>query len=179
MAQKGTDLLVEVATRLRRTLGSAMPVIEVIGDGPDRTRMESSVEAAGLESVVRFRGRLDGVAKFEQMAGAHAVLMPSRFETFGLVAVEAQAAGVPVIAFDVGPLRDVAGEGGASLIAPFDVDAFAREVVRIVADPELRRTKAESGRRWASRYDWDVIAELQEARYVAVLEHARRLGGLR
>jgi glycosyltransferase involved in cell wall biosynthesis len=173
IAQKGGDLLVGIAARLQALLGTAMPTIQIVGDGPDRARMEALVRAAGLDPVVRFLGRLDGARKFEAMASAYAVLMPSRFETFGIVAVEAQAAGAPIVAFDVGPLREVAGGGGARLIAPFDLDAFANETARLVSDPALRSALASSGRRWASRYDWDTIAERQEAHYVAALERFR------
>lgn len=170
IAQKGGDMLVAIAARLRDLLGTAMPAIEVVGDGPDRARMESLVRAAGLGELVRFRGRIDGASKFELMAASHAVLMPSRFETFGMVAVEAQASGVPIVAFDVGPLREVAGAGGACLVPPFDVDGFAREAARLVSDTGLRSALGSAGRRWASRYDWDVIAERQEAHYVTAVQ---------
>jgi hypothetical protein len=54
---------------------------------------------------------VEGPEKYQLMADAHAVMMPSRHETFGMVAVESLAAGGPPVAFDVGPLREVAGGG--------------------------------------------------------------------
>jgi len=170
MTQKGLDILVEVVVRLRVLLGSRMPPVEIIGDGPDRVRLEALSRARGIDDIVRFRGRLDGKDKFASVGAAYAVLMPSRFETFGMVAVEALAAGVPLVAFDIGPLREVAGAGGARLVAPFEGDAFAREVARIIDDPEYRRHLCSTGRHWARQFDWDVIADRQEAHYLAALE---------
>lgn len=173
IAQKGGDLLIGIASRLMTLLGTAMPTIEVIGDGPDGARMQALVARAGLEHVVRFRGRLEGTGKFDLMAGAHAVLMPSRFETFGMVAVEAQAAGVPVVTFDVGPLAEVAGPGGARLVRPFDLDAFAAETALIVTGAHNREELGRMGRAWAARYDWDRIADRQEQHYLESLSRSR------
>ncbi len=162
-AQKGIDLLVDVAAGIRELLEPPMPPLLVAGDGPDRALMERLVAERGLGQSVRFLGRVDGARRFELMASAHAVLMPSRFETFGLVAAEAQAAGSPLVAFDVGPLREVAGPGGARLVPPFDTGAFARQVADLVTVPGQRAALAALGRSWARRYDWDRIAGAVEA----------------
>lgn len=167
--QKGLDLLIDIAAELVRRLGDAMPPILVAGDGPDGGLAEASVARLGLGSVVRFVGRVEGDPKAELIAGAHAVLMPSRFETFGMVAVEAEAAGVPLVAFEVGPLSEVAGPP-ARLVTPFSVERFADEVVAIVGDPIRRAELGDEGRAWARRYDWDTIASAVEAHLQASLE---------
>jgi glycosyltransferase involved in cell wall biosynthesis len=170
--QKGLDLLVDIAAEAARDLGTAMPPLLVAGDGPDRATAEAAVHARGLDGLVKFVGRVEGQAKAELLAGAHAVLMPSRFETFGMVAVEAQAAGVPVVTFDVGPLRAVTG-GVASLVPAFDTQAFARDTAAIVRDPGRRAEMGARGRTWAGRYDWDGIAATVEAHLVAAVERTR------
>jgi glycogen synthase len=161
--QKGTDLLVDIASHLHDMLGASMPPLLVAGDGPARRETERAMAVRGLDGRVRFLGRVEGTDKFELMASACCLLMPSRFETFGLVAVEAQAAGAPVVAFDVGPLREVAQGGGARLARPFDTSAFAREAAAFVERPALREEVAAQGRAWAARYDWDRIALAVEA----------------
>ncbi len=171
--QKGADLLVEVARLLAERLGPAMPPLLIAGDGPDRAEIERRAAAAGVAERVRFLGRVEGDAKYDLMARSHAVLMPSRFETFGMVAVEAQAAGVPVVAFDVGPLREVAGPGGARLVTPFDTSAFAAEVASLVTDPARRAALGLQGRAWAERYDWDAIAGRVEAHLEETVEADR------
>jgi glycosyltransferase involved in cell wall biosynthesis len=170
--QKGLDLLVEIAALAADSLGSAMPPLLIAGDGPDRSIAEAWVETRGLGHIVRFVGRVEGQAKYELMARAHLVMMPSRFETFGMVAVEAEAAGVPVVAFDVGPLRGVAGPA-AVLVEPFRTDRFAAQVVALVRDPRRRESLAREGRDWARRYDWDGLAARVEDHLEAAVHRSR------
>lgn len=169
LAQKGGDLLLESVAMMRGLLGSQMPPLLIVGDGPDRLVMEQQVARLGLTDIVQFCGRVTGEQKYRLMAAAHAVLMPSRFETFGLVAVEAQAAGAPVVTFDVGPLAEVAGGGAARLIAPFDLSAFATASAELVRFPDLAELCRVAGRRWAQRYNWDEIALAQEQVYAAAV----------
>lgn len=176
LAQKGGDLLLQSAAALRGLLGSRTPPLLIAGDGPDRGRMEQLAAGLGLGDGVRFLGRVEGAEKYRLMAEAHAVLMPSRFETFGMVAVEAQAAGAPVVAYDVGPLAEVAGGGEARLVAPFDVRAFAAAAADLVADPAAAARCREAGRRWARRYNWDDLAARQEAFYLEAIAQAAAAG---
>lgn len=175
--QKGLDLLVDIASDLARRTGTAIPPILVAGDGPDRDWLRARIDAAVLGDAVRLVGRVGGPVKADLLARAHAVLMPSRFETFGMVAVEAEAAGVPLVTFDVGPLAEVAGPA-AVLVEPFRTDRFADEVAAIVGDPGRRTALGEAGRTWARRYDWDAIAGSVEAHLETTLEdwRTRRAG---
>jgi glycosyltransferase involved in cell wall biosynthesis len=170
---KGIDLLVDVVVHLVRRLGDATPRLLVLGDGPDRERLINLIRARRIEQHIDLLGRIDGAEKYALMASAHAVLMPSRFESFGIVAIEAQAVGVPLVAFDVGPLREITGGAGALLVRPFDVDAYAGQIATLVTRPELRAQLGESGRSWARRYDWDEIALQQEAHYERALAQSR------
>ncbi len=174
--QKGCDLLFASVARARALLGATLPPVLVVGDGPDRPALEQQVQQLGLSDVVEFCGRVDGLTKYQLMASAYAVLMPSRFETFGMVAAEAQAAGAPVVTFDVGPLREVAGPGGARLVPPFDVDAFAHEIAALVAQPETVDHLRQQGRQWASKYNWDQLALQQEAHYLQTVARTRSVG---
>jgi glycosyltransferase involved in cell wall biosynthesis len=134
------------------------------------------VNEAHLTHRVRLLGHVTGLEKYELMARSFAVLMPSRYESFGLVGVEAQAAGAPLVAFDVGPVREVTGGTGAALIPPFDLDAFAGAATDLVRRPEQRHELASAGRGWARRQaDWSEIASRQEAFYLRVASAADRL----
>lgn len=177
VAQKGCDLLAPIMARVRARLGERTPPLLVAGDGPDRAGVEQQFRAAGLMEHVRFLGAVQGAEKFGLIAGAHAVLMPSRFETFGIVAAESQAAGAPLVTFDVGPLREVAEAGGAALVRPFDEDAFAESVAGLCTDRERREAIVRQGRAWARRYNWDAIAAEQERCYLDVVARHKQAGG--
>jgi glycosyltransferase involved in cell wall biosynthesis len=171
IAHKGGDLLFDILDRVAKMRGGSVPPLVIAGDGPDRGAMEKLARRSGLSHLVEFRGRVEGPDKYQLMADAHAVMMPSRHETFGMVAVESLAAGGAPVAFDVGPIREVAGgepggETGARLVRPYNLDAFAREVVRLIDDPGLTVRLREASRRWARRYDWDRIATRQEEFYL-------------
>jgi glycogen(starch) synthase len=168
---KGGDLLFEIFARICHMRGGRVPPLVIIGDGPDRKAMERLAEKSGLSRLVEFRGRIEGIEKYRLMSGAYAVLMPTRLETFGLVAIESLAAGAPLVTFDVGPLREVVGDatGSARLIRPWDLDAFAQEVLRFVDDRQLRERVREAGRRWARRFDWEEISLQQEEFYLRIL----------
>ncbi len=175
VAHKGGDFLLEILARVRRVRGGQVPPLVIVGDGPDRGVMERLAARLGLSHLVEFRGRVEGPEKYQLMADAHAVLMPSRHETFGMVAVESLAAGAPLVAFEVGPLREVSGcatngETGARLVPPYDLEAFAREVTRLIDTPNLAGELREAGRCWARRYDWSEIATRQEGCYLRATE---------
>ncbi|MCU0492214.1 MAG: glycosyltransferase family 4 protein [Chloroflexaceae bacterium] len=167
-AQKGCDLLIEAMAHIHKTLGSATPPLLIVGDGPDRPVLEALVRQQQLAGHIRFLGRVTGTEKYQLLAQAYALLMPSRFETFGMVAAEGQAAGAPVVAFEVGPLRDVAGGGGALLVPPFDVAAFAQAAVRCVRYAAGLLPLRHAGQAWAQRYSWDSLAPQQGQFYEQV-----------
>jgi glycogen synthase len=169
LAHKGGDFLLDILARTKRMRGGRVPPLVIVGEGPDRGVMERLAVQLGLSDLVEFRGRVEGSEKYQLMADAHVVLMPSRHETFGMVAVESLAAGAPLVAFDVGPLREVAGrtsDSGACLVPPYDLDAFAREVTRLIDAPDLTGELLAAGRRWARRYDWEEISTRQEEYYL-------------
>lgn len=175
IGHKGGDFLLNILARVVSISRGRVPPLVIVGDGPDRIAMESLAKHLGLSHLVKFRGRVEGLHKYRLMAEAYAVLMPSRYETFGMVAIESQAVGIPLVTFDVGPLREVVGENGAHLIRPYDLDAFAREVHRLIDNPELIGRLRQVRRRWARRYDWEEIATCQEECYL----RAVRNGSLR
>jgi glycogen synthase len=173
VAHKGGDFLLDILARVHSLRKGRVPPLIIVGDGPDRGMMEQLARRLGIAHLIEFRGRVEGREKYQLMAGAHAVLMPSRYESFGMVAIESQAAGAPLIAFDVGPLREVVGgeASGARLVRPYDLNVFAQEVMRLLANPGLVGRLRQSGRRWAKRYNWDEIATHQEECYLQVREN--------
>jgi glycosyltransferase involved in cell wall biosynthesis len=138
-AQKGWDLLCAAAPYVRARVPRARFVI--VGDGPERERLSETAAAAGVE-LAGYRERAGGlVSAFDVFA------VPSRYEGFGRVAVEAMLASVPVVASSVGGLPEVVGDTGR-LVAPCDPPALADAIVSLAEHPRLR---ADLGRRGAER----------------------------
>ena len=119
--------------------GGADVTLDIVGDGPDRAALEARSARLGLGGAVRFLGPLPRAALYERMATAHAVVVPSRREGLGLVAVEALALGRPVIASRVGGLTEVVTAGTGMLVAPDDPAALAHALQSLPLPVAARR----------------------------------------
>jgi glycosyltransferase involved in cell wall biosynthesis len=102
---------------------------------------------------------------------ATALLMPSRYEGFGLPVLEAMASGCPVLSANTTSLPEVAGEA-AVLLPPDDAEAWREAILRLLRDDAQRLSLVEKGRERAARYTWDDCARRTLAVYRRVLEKA-------
>lgn len=112
----------------------------------------------GLPEGIRVLSGLDEPQLREAYACATALLFPSRYEGFGLPALEAMASGVPVIAADGSALREVVA-GAGLLVPPDDEEGWVQAVLRLRRDPELRRELVEAGLARAARMTWELCAQ--------------------
>jgi phosphatidylinositol alpha-mannosyltransferase len=95
-------------------------------------------------------------------------------ESFGIVLVEAMAAGVPVVASDIAGYREVVRDGvDGLLVPPGDPNALAAAIRRVLSEPELAATLRAAGRARAKAFSWQVVAPRVEAVYHRVLVGAR------
>ena len=112
-------------------------VLLLAGDGPEREACEAQTTQLGLQQHVRFLGVRNDVP--DLMVASDVVVVPSQSEGLSLVAIEAAAAGRPVVGFDAGGLRDVITDGASGrLIKPGDEAGFADALLDLFADPEKR-----------------------------------------
>lgn len=162
-AQKGFEVLGQAALLMAADHPSARFV--VLGTGEERHRLEEP-DCARLELL---GARADAAA----LMGAFTVLaVPSRYEAFGLVAVEAMHAGVPVVASEVDGLPEVLGDTGV-LVPPEDPAALAQALGSLLADPAERARLGEAGRaRAAARFTPQAMVAGVLAGYRAVLPAA-------
>jgi glycogen synthase len=176
--QKGLDTLLEAFRQLTRTRPSLQ--LKVAGRGKDMDRLRTAVQDFGLDRNVQLLGAVTDDERNELFRGALALLMPSRFEGFGMVAAEGMAAGVPVVAAASGSLPEViGGEGGGVLVPPREPAALAAAVEALLSQPGTRERLSRSARESAERFRWDRVAEqhllfLHSIRNMAAPAAARR-----
>lgn len=158
--------VVKVFARVAREVPSRLVFI---GDGPDRPEAADEARLQGITDRVVFLGKQDSVA--EIMACADLLVLPSQNESFGLVALEAMASGVPVIASSAGGLPEVVDNGETGFLAPVgDVEAMADGAIQILRDDETwRRFSAAATRSAVERYGTNSIIPQYERYYERIL----------
>ncbi|MHC5772766.1 glycosyltransferase family 4 protein [Nostoc sp.] len=141
-------------------------------DGIERDRIEQIVNELGMSDFTTFAGRLSQDILPTYYAAADVCVVPSHYEPFGLVAIEAMASNTPVVASDVGGLQfTVVHEETGLLAASQDVDAFASAIDRILLNPEWRDELGKAGRkRVESKFSWDGVANQLSELYTQLLQ---------
>ena len=144
-------------------------VLCMIGDGPERGQLERRAHELGIMKRTLFLGYQEQVAPY--YAALDAMILPSGNEGTPVSAIEALAAGRPVVATRVGGLPDVVREGeDGFLVSPGDVDELADRLERLAADEELRRRMGEAGReRVLPRYSVERLIDDVDALYRSLL----------
>ena len=141
-------------------------------DGIERDRIEKIVGELGMSEMTLFPGRIGDDMLPAYYAAADVCVVPSHYEPFGLVAIEAMASGTPVVASDVGGLQfTVVPEQTGLLAAPKDVDAFAVAIDRILSNPEWRNQLGQQARiRVEEKFSWDGVAHQLSDLYTKLLK---------
>ena len=160
--QKGFDVLLDAAAdpRLAKTR------FTIAGDGPQRATLQRQAEELGISDRVSFFGIASRAQLKELFRDSAAFAMPSRGEPFGIVLLEAMAAGVPAVATAAGGIPEFARDGENALLVPPDsASALAVALARILDDRALRERLAANGRETAEALSWNGIAERYEQVY--------------
>lgn len=142
-------------------LAAEDPDLRLVIAGPDGSGVEALTAARRRSPFSRRIVRLGWVDDRQRLAllrGAGALAYASRYEGFGLVPLEAAAVGTPVVASDVGALREVMGDG-ALLVAPQDPDALAHDLGLVLGDGDTSVGLAERGAARVDAYSWDAMVD--------------------
>ena len=166
---KGFDLLVDAFA------GAGLDPdlrLVIVGDGPERVRLETLVAQRGIDDRVVLAGRLDPSVVADAMAGAVAVVVPSRVEAFGIVALEAWRSGAALVMTDRGGAPGFVRDGlDGILVDPVDTAALRAALIRIAADSGLRSRMVAAGRERVPDFTWRRVADAYDVVYAAAVRH--------
>jgi phosphatidyl-myo-inositol dimannoside synthase len=176
--RKGQDVLLRALPLVRRSVPDASLLI--VGDGPDRERLERQADDAGLGDAAVFTGAVESAELPAHYAAGDVFAMPCRtrragqdIEGLGIVYLEASATGLPVVAGSSGGAPDAVREGETGYVVDGrDATAVAERLVTILQDSALAKRLGDAGRRWVeAEWHWDRqaarLADLLRGEHVA------------
>ena len=178
---KGIDTLIRAMALVRQRdpeMRSNL-CVAIIGGDPDAdagqeqsemARLKVLRESLGVGDLVTFLGSKDQDTLVDYYSAAATVVVPSHYESFGMVALEAMACGTPVVASDVGGLSINIADGFNGYLVPVgDAEALAAKLTLLLKYDSLRKQLSWQASRWAERYSWSNIAEEVMAVYEKAL----------
>lgn len=170
--RKRPRALIDMLALLRERLPRGVRLrATIIGRGPEREAIERLVAERKLGAEVELRGRLTHQQIRDVYAHADVFVLPSLEESFGIAALEARAAGLPVVVMSgTGPASFI-GHEREGLVADSDA-AMAAALVRLARDPELRMRIAEHNRVTPAPYGWDEVLRLHLDTYASTMREA-------
>ena len=142
----------------------------MVGDGPEREIADQLCKDLGIKSKVLFLGNTSDIDRI--LCFTDLFLLPSASESFGLSALEAMAAGVPVVSSNTGGLPEVNEEGVSGYLCPIgDVKAMAEKAIYILEDKTRLAQFKQNARKVAERFDEDRIVPMYEALYYGAIDN--------
>lgn len=149
--EKGQDVLIQAMAIVIQSIPEVCLLL--VGDGPDREKLQKLSYDLGLVNHIYWAGQIDPEAVIPYYAIMNVVVVPSRFEGFGLTAAEAMAAGLPVLASNVDGLCEVVKhEETGYLVPPENSELLADRIIDLLADPDKAVDMGQAGRVRAEHY---------------------------
>jgi glycosyltransferase involved in cell wall biosynthesis len=167
MTGKGIDTLIEAFAEVNRTHPAA--ILWLVGAGPSDGLAREKVATFGLNNVVSFAGYSTDPSVY--FAACDLFLLPSRYESFSYVLLEAMLHGKPCITTRAGAIPEVVGEDATVLVAPGDAKALAGAIVKLMNDDERRMELAEKGRqRVIDNFDLNKTVDAVETLFRTIIK---------
>ena len=162
---KRVDIALEIFEGINKKIPSKLLLV---GDGPERARMEQTAREMQIDQHVRFLGKQEAVE--EILSVCDLFIMPSESESFGLAALEAMACGVPVLSSDVGGLPEVNVHGKTGYLCNLlHTDEMIERAIDVLQNPETLDQFRKNCREHALQFQMDAILPKYEAFYSRVL----------
>jgi alpha-1,3-rhamnosyl/mannosyltransferase len=165
---KNHRVLVRAFAKVLETRPEALLVLTG-GEGAEEEGIVTAIADLGISPRVRRTGRIPAADVAGLYRAASVVAVPSRYEGFGLPAVEAMAYGAPVVVAAAAALPEVVGDAGI-LVDPDDVDGWADAIGGLLDSPERRRRLVDAGRGRARRFSWEANGAALAALYHRALD---------
>lgn len=167
---KRVEDTIHIFTRVKKALSAKLILI---GDGPERQKLETLCREMGICQDVRFLGKQDAVE--ELLAIADVFLLPSANESFGLAALEAMACEVPVVSSNIGGIPEVNIEGVTGHLCELgDVEAMANRVLDILKDSKTHEKYRKAALHQAQQFNIKNILPQYESYYEEVIENVAK-----
>jgi glycosyltransferase involved in cell wall biosynthesis len=164
--------LIEALARVR-VRGIALDLVLTGLEGEAHGELLAAIRAQGLGGHVAWLGHVDEDRLRSLYDGALAVVVPSRYEGFGLPVVEAWARGVPVVASDAASLAELSGDAAVT-VPPLDVDRWVEALSAVATTPELRERLRQAGARRVAGFSFAVAADRAVAAFAAAAAEGPR-----
>ena len=177
--RKGFDMVLKCLPTIRQKHSDVLYVIA--GVGPMEPRLRAMVDELGLRDCVHFAGAVTDHEAVQYMSACDVFAMPNRetrdgsVEGFGIVFLEANACGKPVIAGRSGGAPDAVVDGVTGfLVDPYDFEQVGQAITKLLDDSSLAARLGQQGRQRVEReYKWETVADKAVARMLAAVEHDR------
>ncbi|KKQ50790.1 MAG: hypothetical protein US95_C0007G0002 [Candidatus Woesebacteria bacterium GW2011_GWB1_38_5] len=159
--QKGLDLLIKSYKKAIDKIDAEL-VIAGTGMKDELHKLDCLITKYNLINKIRLVGRVGGKAKDKLIRESHMIIVPSRFETFGITALEALSNKITLICFDITGFKWLP-KNVAFKIIPFSVKDLSQTIIDLFNNPRLRNNKIENGYRFSARFAWkDVFLKYDE-----------------
>jgi len=163
---KGLDVLFQAFQKQKPSTFKCRLCIAGSGKKKDVRRLKEEIHRLRLSDRVEYLGEVNDAEKMELLRKSLFVVMPSRFEGWGIVAVEAAAAGKAVLGTKIPGLSEAVQDGKTGiLVPPENADKLAEGIELLAGDSEKRKSMGRAGKEWARQFDWDFLAARQEEFY--------------
>jgi L-malate glycosyltransferase len=176
----GVDVLIDAFAQLLQDADPMLAGVRerlallLVGDGPDRAKLESQVDSLGIRARVSFAGKVAHAEVPSWLNRLDVYVAASRLdsESFGVAVIEASSCGLPVVVSDAGGLPEVVRDGVTGLVVPRnDSRALCAALKRLVVDEELRSNMGRAGRALVQHeYEWEACVDKMLASYASAIQ---------
>ncbi|SNQ62935.1 hypothetical protein MNV_980037 [Candidatus Methanoperedens nitroreducens] len=131
----------------------------LIGDGPILESLQQQSKKAKIERNIHFMGFLPLQELIKYASTADIAIFPSRYEPFGMMILEAMALKKPIIATNVGGIKEIIQNYNNGILVNPDSNEISEALVKLLKDEELQETLSVNAYETSKRYDWDKVCE--------------------